>query len=327
MTETVQISSSNRSLTPKKASSFEKYTIQIPKKSHVKLDPIEKELHHYIPSIEVSKVLAAYQETIKKVEIVTALPYIMENICRLRFPFGVELTNAIERHYKIQNAYHEARSRLDLLLNTKRKLLEKIKYIREQMEAKADSVKDDYALFDFFSDSPYLLGEDEFDRESEIKWDLEPRRPKVPEIELPQAKTADKNPPTEEKPGEKPFTEDKPSSSTEDDIKHDSSSADSPQVKTSEKTSPKAEEALSKDSITSDESQKKILPLDAGPQSRRSSQPTSMSSRGSRYIELPDKNTISDIRLTISIYEPQIEEAVRHLGLIATTVSCFVFLV
>ncbi|XP_002732097.1 dynein regulatory complex protein 10-like [Saccoglossus kowalevskii] len=67
------------------------------------LDPSRKKL----TTIESQRILAAYEESIKRVEVVTLLPFVAENLDRFNVVLGGELVTAIEEYAELQKAYQQ----------------------------------------------------------------------------------------------------------------------------------------------------------------------------------------------------------------------------
>jgi len=83
------------------------------------LEPARKKL----TTIESQRIMAVFEETIRKAEIVTALPYITDNIDRFKVSLGTELVDAIKQHSIIQITYRDIRAQLDELLQRREKQL------------------------------------------------------------------------------------------------------------------------------------------------------------------------------------------------------------
>ena len=83
------------------------------------LEPARKKLS----SIEAQRIMAVFEDTIKKSEIVTSLPHIIENIDRFKVSLGSELADAIKQHNGIQITYRDVRAQLDDLLQRREKLM------------------------------------------------------------------------------------------------------------------------------------------------------------------------------------------------------------
>ncbi|XP_046347833.1 dynein regulatory complex protein 10-like [Haliotis rufescens] len=73
------------------------------------LEPTRKKLS----TIEAQRVMTVFEETIRRVEVITLLPHILQNLDRFRISFGQELIELLEQHYRIQGSYQEIRDILD----------------------------------------------------------------------------------------------------------------------------------------------------------------------------------------------------------------------
>ncbi|XP_045171945.2 dynein regulatory complex protein 10-like [Mercenaria mercenaria] len=73
------------------------------------LEPARKK----IATIEAQRVMSVFEDTILKSEIITLMPFIVENLERFRITFGTELSELIEHHAVILNSYDEIKQTLD----------------------------------------------------------------------------------------------------------------------------------------------------------------------------------------------------------------------
>lgn len=73
------------------------------------LEPARKK----IATIEAQRVMSVFEDTIAKSEIVTLLPYILENLERFRFSLGTDLSELIEHHAVILRSYEDIKQTLD----------------------------------------------------------------------------------------------------------------------------------------------------------------------------------------------------------------------
>lgn len=102
------------------ASSFEHLNLKVKEKPKVKpkegndplkvLDPVRKKL----TSVEAQRVVAVADETIRRIEVVTLLPYITENLDRFSVILGTDLCSVLQEHDTLQNTYRKALSRYEL---------------------------------------------------------------------------------------------------------------------------------------------------------------------------------------------------------------------
>eukprot|EP00745_Piridium_sociabile_P029241 TRINITY_DN47673_c0_g2_i1.p1 TRINITY_DN47673_c0_g2~~TRINITY_DN47673_c0_g2_i1.p1 ORF type:complete len:374 (+),score=110.46 TRINITY_DN47673_c0_g2_i1:165-1286(+) len=73
------------------------------------LEPARKKL----TTVEGQRVMAVFEDTIQRVEIVTLLPHIMDNLDRFRVSLGGELVDFLKHHRVIITSYGEIRHQLD----------------------------------------------------------------------------------------------------------------------------------------------------------------------------------------------------------------------
>lgn len=86
------------------------------------LEPTRKKLS----TIESQRIMSVFDDAIKRVKIVTALPYIVKNMDRFRVSLGVDLADMVRQHFRIQASYQEIRNQLDELLQCRARQLEDI---------------------------------------------------------------------------------------------------------------------------------------------------------------------------------------------------------
>lgn len=67
------------------------------------LDPKRKTL----PSLHAERIMTVFQEAVKRMEITTALPYVLDSLPRFSVVLGQELVNHMEKHLRLQNAFNE----------------------------------------------------------------------------------------------------------------------------------------------------------------------------------------------------------------------------
>lgn len=82
------------------------------------LEPKRKTLQ----SLEAERIMTVFQNTVKRMEITTALPYILESLPRFSVIFGQELTKHLEGHLRLQNAYKEVLAELDRISEQEKEL-------------------------------------------------------------------------------------------------------------------------------------------------------------------------------------------------------------
>ncbi|RUS72393.1 hypothetical protein EGW08_019853, partial [Elysia chlorotica] len=115
------------------------------------LEPARKKLS----TIEAQRIMAVFEESIKRAEIVTALPYIMENMQRFRVSLGSELVELLNQHGRIQQSYKEARAQLDHFLEKRALLAKRIELKNAAAAAAAEAAareKEMSAMENIFDD-------------------------------------------------------------------------------------------------------------------------------------------------------------------------------
>lgn len=74
------------------------------------LDPARKKL----TSVEAQRVIAVVDDSIKRLELVSLLPYIIENLNRFSVILGSDLVQVLEEHDRLQSSYQRAISKFTL---------------------------------------------------------------------------------------------------------------------------------------------------------------------------------------------------------------------
>lgn len=74
------------------------------------LDPVRKKL----TSVEAQRVIAVVDDSIKRLELVSLLPYMVENLNRFSVILGSDLVQVLEEHDRIQASYQKAVSKFSL---------------------------------------------------------------------------------------------------------------------------------------------------------------------------------------------------------------------
>ena len=74
------------------------------------LDPVRKKL----TSVEAQRVIAVVDDSIKRLELVSLLPYIIENLNRFSVILGSDLVQVLEEHDRLQSSYQKAVSKFSL---------------------------------------------------------------------------------------------------------------------------------------------------------------------------------------------------------------------
>ena len=72
------------------------------------LEPKRKTLQ----SLEAERIMTVFQDTVKRMEITTVLPCILESLPRFSVVFGQELTAHLRSHLRLQNAYKDVLAKL-----------------------------------------------------------------------------------------------------------------------------------------------------------------------------------------------------------------------
>lgn len=96
------------------------------------LEPKRKTLQ----SLEAERIMTVFQDTVKRMEITTALPHILESLPRFSVIFGQELSSHLASHVRLQNAYTEALAELN-------RISEKELESRKEAEPEKTSATDD----------------------------------------------------------------------------------------------------------------------------------------------------------------------------------------
>lgn len=92
-------------------------------KNRLRLDPSRalEPARKKIATLEAQRVMTVFEETIKRSEIVTLMPFILENLSRFNVVFGAELVEALEQHGSIKNSYEEIRNQLEKMRQRREK--------------------------------------------------------------------------------------------------------------------------------------------------------------------------------------------------------------
>lgn len=128
---------------------------------NIKLDPARalEPARKKLSTIESQRIMSVFDDCIKRIEIVTSLPYIMKNYDRFRISLGTDLAELIKQHYRIQSTYQEMRTQLDVLLLKRAKQTE---YLEARIAA-ANAAEVASALpTEHEREKPYNLFDDTF---------------------------------------------------------------------------------------------------------------------------------------------------------------------
>lgn len=84
-------------------------------KNRLRLDPSRalEPARKKIATIEAQRIMSVFEDTILKSEIVTLMPFIVQNLERFRITLGTELSELIEQHAVILGSYEEIKQTLD----------------------------------------------------------------------------------------------------------------------------------------------------------------------------------------------------------------------
>ena len=84
-------------------------------RNRLKLDPSRalEPARKKIATIEAQRVMSVFEDTIARAELVTLMPFIIDNLDRFRIMLGMELAELIEHHGTILDSYEEIKSTLD----------------------------------------------------------------------------------------------------------------------------------------------------------------------------------------------------------------------
>lgn len=96
------------------------------------LEPARKK----ISTIEAQRVMSVFEDTIMKSEIVTLLPYILDNLDRFRITLGSDLCDLLEHHSVILGSYEEIKQTLD-------KQMKRNQMAKKRQQPKTPSEMDD----------------------------------------------------------------------------------------------------------------------------------------------------------------------------------------
>ena len=94
------------------------------------LEPVRKKL----TSLEAQRVMAVVEDTIRRMEISTILPYIVENLSRFSIVLGLELTNVLQEHDKLQSSYQKSVAQLQLDKKRLQTLVERVSRQRKKFD-------------------------------------------------------------------------------------------------------------------------------------------------------------------------------------------------
>lgn len=92
-------------------------------RNRIRLDPSRalEPARKKIATIEAQRVMSVFEDTIKKSEVITVLPFVLENLDRFRVVLGSELIGLLEQHKVLQGSYNEIKQQLDIQMRRMRK--------------------------------------------------------------------------------------------------------------------------------------------------------------------------------------------------------------
>ena len=108
------------------------------KAARLRLDPLRalEPARKKLSTLESQRIMAVLLDSIKKSEIVTCLPYILENLDRFRVSLGSELSQMLEDHKVIIQTFEELQGQATVLRNKE----------QEMKARRRDSDEDEYAM-------------------------------------------------------------------------------------------------------------------------------------------------------------------------------------
>jgi hypothetical protein len=134
MPSTASSSSETHGRIHEKASHFKSREIADPLRV---LEPERKKL----TSLESQRIMAVLEGTIRRIEISTILPFVVENLSRFSIVLGAELTHLLREHDSLQGRYQKAVSQLHL--EEKRLVSTQEKFAQQKKQKEAEFFLDD----------------------------------------------------------------------------------------------------------------------------------------------------------------------------------------
>ncbi|CAL1527898.1 unnamed protein product [Lymnaea stagnalis] len=124
---------------------------------NIKLDPTRalEPARKKLSAIESQRIMAVFEDTIRRVELVNAFPYVIENIDRFRFSLGNQLADLFIQHGRIQSSYKEIRDQLDQLLQKRAKQRAKIELQNIALKEEEDANKNNDLFENYDDESDY----------------------------------------------------------------------------------------------------------------------------------------------------------------------------
>ncbi len=125
MTETIQPQETlQMKLTTKPASNVTPHPPSMPKmKNHLRLDPQRalEPARKKLSTVEAQRVMAVLLESIRRTDLVSILPYLLENLDRFTVLLGSDLVQMLKDHQVMIQSFEELRSTAERLLEKERK--------------------------------------------------------------------------------------------------------------------------------------------------------------------------------------------------------------
>ena len=115
MTETIQsmpMETVQMKLQSKNSSKFTPHPPNGPSKGRLRIDPLRalEPARKKLTTLEAQRIMAVLVDSIKKTELVTILPYILENLDRFSVSLGADLVKLLQDHKVIIDSFEELKS-------------------------------------------------------------------------------------------------------------------------------------------------------------------------------------------------------------------------
>lgn len=127
-------------------------------KTKLKIDPVRalEPARKKLSTLEAQRVMSVLNDTIKRAELVTILPQIMDNLDKYSVSFGTELVAVLHKHQIIASSFEEVKRDTNLLLEREANLRDEIE--RRRRNQTVDMEQFDVAdETDSIDDSPEAL--------------------------------------------------------------------------------------------------------------------------------------------------------------------------
>lgn len=141
ITETVKVEPTihMKVRTPSRQTQASKNSAELPsKRQNLRLDPFRalEPARKKLTTIETQRIMAVFEETIRRVEVVILIPHIIKDLDRFRVSLGSELVELLEHHHVIISSYEEIRHDLENQLG--RRAVKKSPSLIEEADADAE---------------------------------------------------------------------------------------------------------------------------------------------------------------------------------------------